>query len=83
MIAESVIGLFKAEVIHCLGPWRGFDDVEYATLEWVAGFNGSRLLEPLGCVPLIQFEAACYACEAESAEGRLQGCPGIVDLVST
>jgi len=47
-LAETVIGLFKTEVIHRDGPWRGVDDVEYATLAWVAWFNGQRLLEPLG-----------------------------------
>jgi putative transposase len=50
-LAESVIGLYKTEVIHRRGPWKGFDDVEYATLEWVAWFNTQRLLEPLGHVP--------------------------------
>jgi putative transposase len=42
-LAESVIGLFKAEVVQRRGPWRGVDDVEYATLEWVAWFNQQRL----------------------------------------
>jgi transposase InsO family protein len=55
-LAESVIGLFKTEVIHRRGPWRSFDDVEYATLEWVAWFNQQRLLEPLGYVPPAEFE---------------------------
>jgi transposase InsO family protein len=50
-LAESVIGLFKTELIHRRRPWRGFDDVEFATLEWVASFNQQRLLEPLGYVP--------------------------------
>jgi transposase InsO family protein len=51
VIAESVIGLFKAKVIHRRGPWRGFDDVEFATLEWVWWFNHQRLMEPLGYLP--------------------------------
>ena len=55
-LAESVIGLFKTELIHRAGPWRGFDDVEYATLEWVAWFNTQRLLEPLGYVPPAEYE---------------------------
>jgi putative transposase len=55
-LAESVIGLFKTEVIHRRGPWRGFDDVEYATLEWVAWFNQQRLLEPLGDLPPAAYE---------------------------
>ena len=55
-LAESVIGLYKAELIHQRGPWRGFDDVEFATLEWVAWFNQQRLLAPLGYVPPAVFE---------------------------
>jgi putative transposase len=46
-LAESVIGLFKSEVIHHRGPWRSLDQVEYATLEWVDWFNNRRLLEPM------------------------------------
>jgi transposase InsO family protein len=56
-MAESVIGLFKTEVIRHAGPWRGLDDVEYATLEWVSWFNTSRLLEPLGYLPPAEYEA--------------------------
>jgi transposase InsO family protein len=59
-LAESVIGLFKTEVIHRRGPWRHLEDVEFATLEWVAWFNTSRLLEPLGYVPPAEYEAAYY-----------------------
>ena len=59
-LAETVIGLFKTEVIHRDGPWRGFEDVEMATLEWVAWFNQERLLEPLGYVPPAEFEAQYY-----------------------
>jgi transposase InsO family protein len=50
-LAETVIGLFKTEVIHARGPWRSLDAVEYATLEWVDWFNHRRLLEPLGYIP--------------------------------
>ncbi|MDB4916448.1 MAG: transposase orfB family [Gemmatimonadetes bacterium] len=50
-MAESVIGLFKTEVIRHGGPWRHLDDVEFATLEWVAWFNTCRLMEPLGYLP--------------------------------
>ena len=56
-LAESVIGLFMTEVIRHAGPWRGLDDVDYATLEWVAWFNTCRLLEPLGYVPPAEYEA--------------------------
>jgi transposase InsO family protein len=59
-LAESVIGLFKTEVIRRRGPWRHLEDVEFATLEWVAWFNTSRLLEPLGYVPPAEYEAAYY-----------------------
>ena len=55
-LAESVIGLFKTEVIHHDGPWRSLDDVDYATLEWVAWFNTCRLMEPLGYVPPAEYE---------------------------
>jgi transposase InsO family protein len=47
-LAESVIGLFKTEVIRRRGPWRQLEDVEFATLEWVAWWNTRRLLEPIG-----------------------------------
>jgi putative transposase len=60
-LAETVIGLLKTEVIHQAGPWRSVDDVEYATLEWVAWFNTTRLLEPLGYLPPAEFEAQYYA----------------------
>jgi len=55
-LAETVIGLFKTEVIHRRGPWRGFEDVEFATLEWVWWFNHQRLLEPIGYLPPAEFE---------------------------
>ncbi len=50
-LAETINGLFKAEVIHRRGPWRSFDAVEYATLEWVDWFNNRRLLEQSGISP--------------------------------
>jgi transposase InsO family protein len=56
-LAESVIGLFKTEVIRHEGPWKGLEHVEYATLEWVSWFNTQRLLEPLGYLPPNEFEA--------------------------
>ena len=64
-LAETVIGLFKTEVIHRRGPWRNLDAVEYATLEWVDWFNRRRLLGPLGYVPPIEFEAE-YHCSRET-----------------
>ena len=59
-LAESVIGLYKTEEIHRLGPWKGVEDVEFATLEWVASYNTSRLLEPIGYVSPNEFERAYY-----------------------
>ena len=59
-LAESVIGLFKTEEIYRRGPWKGIEDVEFATLEWVAWYNHRRLLEPLGYVPPAEFEQAYY-----------------------
>jgi putative transposase len=56
-LAESVIGLFKTEAIRPSGPWRCLEDVEYATLEWVAWFNTCRLLEPLGYPPPAKYAA--------------------------
>ena len=53
--------LFKAEVIHRRGPWRSFQAVEYATLEWVDWFNNRRLLEPIGNIPPTEAEANFYA----------------------
>lgn len=60
-LAETINGLFKAEVIHRCGPWRSFDAVEYATLEWVDWFNNRRLLEPIGNNPPAEAEANYYA----------------------
>jgi transposase InsO family protein len=56
-----VIGLFKTEVIHRRGPWRSFETVKYATLEWVEWFNNRRLLEPIGNIPPAEAEASNYA----------------------
>jgi transposase InsO family protein len=66
-LAETIIGLYKTEVIHHRGPWRNIDAVEYATLEWVDWFNNRRLLEPIGNVPPMEFETAYYRQREESA----------------
>jgi len=60
-LAETINGLFKAEVIHRRGPWRSFEAVEYATLEWVDWFNNRRLPEPIGNIPPAEAEANFYA----------------------
>jgi transposase InsO family protein len=59
-LAETVIGLFKTEVIRRRGPWRSLEAVEFATLEWVDWFNHRRLLEPIGYVPPAEYEARYY-----------------------
>jgi transposase InsO family protein len=59
-LAESVIGLFKAEVIRRKGPWRTIEAVEFATLTWVDWFNHRRLLEPIGYVPPAEYQARYY-----------------------
>ncbi len=59
-LAETIIGLYKTEIIHHRGPWRHIDAVEYATLEWVDWFNHRRLLEPIGNVPPAELEASYY-----------------------
>ncbi len=66
-LAESVIGLFKTEIIYPRGPWKSIDPVEYATLEWVDWFNRRRLLGPIGNVPPAEFEQAYYDQLKESA----------------
>jgi putative transposase len=60
-LAETINGLYKAEVIHRRGPWRSFEAVEFATLEWVDWFNKRRLLEPIGNIPPAEAETAYYA----------------------
>ena len=60
-LAETINGLYKAEVIHRRGPWRSFEAVEFATLEWVDWFNHRRLLEPIGNIPPAEAEQRYYA----------------------
>ena len=55
-LAESLIGLYKTELIDRRASWRDVEDVELATLEWVWWFNHQRLLEPLGYLPPVEFE---------------------------
>ena len=66
-LAETIIGLFKTEVIRRRGPCRTIDAVEYATLEWVDWFNHRRLLEPIGNIPLVEKDQAYYRQLEESA----------------
>ena len=60
-LAETINGLYKAELIHRRGPWRSFEAVEFATLEWVDWFNHRRLLEPIGNIPPAEAEDRYYA----------------------
>src|SRR5690606_40838776 len=59
-MAESVIGLYKTELIRNRGPWRNLDTVEFATLEWVDWWNNRRTLEPIGNIPPAEKEANYY-----------------------
>lgn len=60
-LAKTINGLYKAEVIHRRGPWRSFEAVEFATLEWVDWFNHRRLLEPIGNILPAEAEMNYYA----------------------
>ena len=59
-LAETINGLYKAELIHRRAPWKTREAVELATLEWVSWFNHSRLLEPIGYIPPAEAEANYY-----------------------
>ncbi len=59
-LAETINGLYKAEVIHRRGPWRSFKAVEFATLTWVDWFKHRRLLEPIGNIPPAEAEERYY-----------------------
>ncbi len=66
-LAETINGLYKAEVIHRRGPWRSFEAVEFATLEWVDWFNNRRLLQPIGNIPPAEAEERYYAMTEQPA----------------
>jgi putative transposase len=66
-LAETINGLYKAELIHRRGPWRSFEAVEFATLTWVDWFNNRRLLEPIGNIPPAEAEERYYAMLDEPA----------------
>jgi len=69
-LAESIIGLYKTEVIQRKGPWRHLEGVEFATLDWVDWFNMRRLLEPIGYVPPAEYEAQYYALASQGGARR-------------
>jgi putative transposase len=66
-LAETINGLYKAEVIHRLGPWKSLESVELATLEWVSWFNQHRLLGSIGHIPPAEAEANYYRNQSEQA----------------
>jgi len=66
-LAETINGLYKSEVIHRRGPWRSFEAVEFATLEWVDWFNNRRILEPIGNIPPAEAEERYYNMLEETA----------------
>jgi transposase InsO family protein len=66
-LAETINGLYKTELIQRRGPWRSFEAVEFATLEWVDWFNNRRLLQPIGNIPPAEAEARYYALLDEPA----------------
>jgi hypothetical protein len=87
-LAEAVIGLYKTEVIRRRGPWKGVDDVELATLTWVAWYNTHRLLEPLGYVPPAEFEHAFCAYRGHrlnrrDSRNQVSGKPGAIQAATS
>jgi len=66
-MAESINALFKTEVIRLKGPWKGVEEVEFATLEWVDWFNNRRLLEPIGYVPPAELEMNFFKASSNRA----------------
>ena len=78
-MAESIIGLFKTEVIQRKGPWRHLEAVEFATLDWVDWFNNRRLLEPIGYVPPAEYEASYYQQLAEGGARRQLHSDNVMD----
>ena len=69
-LAETIIGLYKAELVRNRGPWRGLDDLEYATLEWVDWFNHRRLFEAHGHIPPAEYEEIYYRQNSLRPAGR-------------
>jgi len=67
-LAETIIGLYKTELVRNRGPWHGLDDLEYATLEWVDWFNHRRLFEAHGQIPPAEHEAIYYRHQESSGQ---------------
>jgi len=68
-LAETVIGLYKTELVRRQGSWRGLDDLEFATLEWVDWFNHRRLFSAIGYVPPAEYENGCYSSPVPASAG--------------
>jgi putative transposase len=71
-LAETIIGLYKAELVRNRGPWRGLDHLEYATLEWVDWFNHRRLFEAHGQIPPAEFEDNHYRQNSSGQQAEAQ-----------
>lgn len=71
-LAETIIGLYKAELVRNRGPWRGLDDLEYATLEWIDWFNHRRLFEAHGHIPPAEFEEIYYRQQRSGQQAETQ-----------
>jgi transposase InsO family protein len=71
-LAETINGLYKAEVIHRRGAWKTTEAVEIATFEWVSWFNHHRLLEPIGYIPPAEFEAMYYRSKEAQEESQTE-----------
>ena len=79
-LAESMIGLVKAGEIHRREPWKGLEDAEFATLEWVAWYKDRRLLEPLGYVPPVECAQAAEERQVLLEHGTERPfCGGLLD----
>ena len=81
-LAESIIGLFKTELIQRKGPWRHLEAVEYATLTWIDWFNNRRLLEPIGYVPPAEYEAQYYAQASTGGARRHTNSSAVLDATA-
>jgi len=71
-LAETMIGLYKTELVRNRGPWRGLEDLEYATLEWVDWFNHRRLFEAHGQIPPAEYEAIYYRQKGSGQQAETQ-----------
>jgi putative transposase len=71
-LAETINGLYKAEIIHRRGPWKTREAVELATLEWVSWFNHHRLLEPIGYIPPAEAEASYWRQQGQARSANRQ-----------